>query len=233
MKNIKRLILFALIGMFSFAQSASGQTIDSADTTRESTRVALSPYAQSVPNESYTFIGVSHPSLDTALTQIGLVVEAVGMNTSQGTASSRSAVFTVNAGETHRVFVVNASHSTINDQNAAFTDSRTHLIPTSNSAQFGSIRVTTVSKFPTTATSVGSGDSATKKFENLAQLSMWGIVYFEASGAGFAMEFVGDMADSTVGGQYAGASKSIQSVSSSTSLPTGIAITKRAGAGIN
>lgn len=230
MKNIKRLILFALIGVLGFAQSASGQTIDSADSTRFSTRLALSPYAQSVPNESYTFIGVSHPSLDTALTQIGLVVEAVGMDTSQGTASSRSAVFTVDAGETHRVFVVNASHSTINDQNASFTDSRTHLIPTSNSAQFGSIRVTTVSKFPTTATTVGS----TKKYDNLAQLSMWGIVYFESSGAGFAMEFVGDMADSTVGGQYAAAGKIVESLTgAATSIPTGTAVNTRSGAGIN
>jgi len=29
---------------------------------------------------------------------------------------------------------------------------------------------------------------------------MWGIVFVEASSVGFAMEFIGDMADSTVGG---------------------------------
>ena len=194
MKNIKQLILFALIGVLSFAQAASGQT--QADATRESTRLAISPYAQAVPNDSYTFIGVSHPSLDTALTQIGLVLEAVGMSTSAGTQSSRSAVFTIDAGETHRIFIVNASHSSINDQNASFTGSKTHLITTSNSAQFGGVRITTVTKFPTTPTQVGTKD----KFANLAQLSMWGIVFVEASSVGFAMEFIGDMADSTVGG---------------------------------
>ena len=58
MKNIKPLILLMLFGMLSFAQTASGQL--QADDTRESTRLAISPYAQAVPNDSYTFIGVSH-----------------------------------------------------------------------------------------------------------------------------------------------------------------------------
>ena len=195
MKNIKQLTLVALFGVLYFAQVA-GAVIEKEDTTRFSTRVAISPYAQAVPNDSYTFIGVSHPSLDTALTQIGLVLEAVGMSTPAGTQSSRSAVFTVDAGETHRIFIVNASHSSINDQNSAFTDSRTHLITTSNSAQFGSVRITTVTKFPTTSTVVGTKD----KFANLGQLSMWGIVFVEASNVGFAMVFIGDMADSTIGG---------------------------------
>ena len=195
MKNIKQLTLVALFGVLYFAQVA-GAVIEKEDTTRDSTRVAISPYAQAVPNDSYTFIGVSHPSLDTALTQIGLVLEAVGMSTSAGTQSSRSVVFTIDAGETHRIFIVNQSHSSINDQNSAFTDSRTHLITTSNSAQFGAVRLTTVTKYPTTSTVVGTKD----KFANLAQLSMWGIVFVEASSVGFAMEFIGDMADSTIGG---------------------------------
>ena len=199
MKNIKQLTLVALFGVLYFAQVA-GAVIEKEDTTRFSTRVAISPYAQAVPNDSYTFIGVSHPSLDTALTQIGLVLEAVGMSTSAGTQSSRSAVFTIDAGETHRIFIVNASHSSINDQNSSFTDSRTHLITTSNSAQFGGVRITTVTKFPTTPTQVKYGSAFEDKFANLAQLSMWGIVFVEASSVGFAMEFIGDMADSTIGG---------------------------------
>ncbi len=194
MKNIKRLILFALFGLLSIAQTASGQT--QADDTRESTRLAISPYAQAVPNDSYTFMGISHPSLDSALTQIGVVVEVIGMTTTVNNASGRAQVFTVDAGETHRIFVVNQSHSTINSSNSSFTDSRTHLIPTVDSAQFGSIRVTTVSEAPTTATSVGG----VNKYENLAQLNIWGVVFVESGGTGFAMEFIGDMQDSTVGG---------------------------------
>ena len=194
MKNIKRLILFALIGMLFFAQAASGQT--QADATRESTRLAVSPYAQAVPNDSYTFIGISHPSLDTALTQIGLVVEAIDMTTTVDNVAGRSQVFTLDAGETHRVFIVNQSDAVINSSNSAFTDARTHLIPTVPSAQFGSVRITTVTQAPITATDIGGQD----KFANLAQLSIWGIVFIEASGTGFAMEFIGDMADSSIGG---------------------------------
>ena len=200
MKNIKQLTLFSLFWVLYSAQIA-GADIGQADATRFSSRVAVSPYAQAVPNDSYTFIGVSHPSLDSALTQIGVVLEAVGMATSAGTQSSRSAVFTVDAGQTHRVFIVNASNSTINDQNSSFTDSRTHLITTSNSAQFGSIKLTTVSERPSLAP--GSRNvtvNSVNKFDNLAQLSIWGIVYIESSGTGFAMEFIGDMQDSTLGG---------------------------------
>ena len=194
MKNIKPLILLMLFGMLSFTQTASGQL--QADDTRDSTRLAYSPYAQAVPNDSYTFMGISHPSLDTALTQIGVVVEVIGMTTTQNTAAGRATVFTVDAGETHRIFVVNQSHSTINNLNTSFTDARTHLINTVDSAQFGSIRVTTVSSAPTTATTVNS----VAKYENLAQLNIWGVVYIEAGGAGFSMEFVGDMQDSSIGG---------------------------------
>ena len=37
-------------------------------------------------------------------------------------------------------------------------------------------------------------------YKNLAQLSMWGTIYMESNGSGFAMEFIGDMHDSSVGG---------------------------------
>lgn len=201
MKNIKPLILLMLFGMLSFAQTASGQL--QSDDTRDSTRLAISPYAQAVPNDSYTFMGISHPSLDSALTQIGVVVEVIGMTTTSNTAAGRAQVFTVDAGETHRIFVVNQSHSTINTSNTSFTDARTHLINTVDSAQFGSVRVTTVSAAPTTATVVGT----TNKYENLAQLNIWGIVFVEAGGTGFAMEFVGDMQDSTVGGDVTSAGR--------------------------
>ena len=205
MKNIKPLILLVLFGVLSIAQTASGQL--QADDTRFSTRLAVSPYAQAVPNDSYTFMGISHPSLDSALTQIGVVVEAIGMTTTSNNAAGRATVFTVDAGETHRIFVVNQSHATINSSNSSFTDARTHLINTVDSAQFGSIRVTTVSEAPTTATVVGT----TNKYENLAQLNIWGIVYVEAGGTGFSMEFIGDMQDSTVGGNLTNGARGVAS----------------------
>jgi hypothetical protein len=194
MKNIKPLILFALFGILTFAQTVSGQT--TARDTRDSRELAVSPYAQAVPNDSYTFIGISHPSMDTASSAIGVAVEVIGMTTTSNNAAGRAQIFTVDAGETHRVFVVNQSHATINSSNASFTDSRTHIIPTVDSAQFGSVRVSTVAEDANTSVTVGTN----KTFENLAQLSMWGVIYVESSGSGFAMEFIGDMQDSRIVG---------------------------------
>jgi hypothetical protein len=199
MKQFNKIILLMLFGVAVFTHSAQAQ--NQADDTRFSSRLAVSPYAQAVPNDSYTFIGVSHPSLDSALTQIGLALEVIDMTTTINNAAGRVAIFTVDAGETHRVFVVNQSHETINNLNSSFTDSRTHLINTVDSAQFGSIRITTVSERPELA--AGSRNvtvGTTQKFDNLAQLNIWGIVFVEASGTGFAMEFIGDAQDSTLGG---------------------------------
>ena len=199
MKQFNKIILLMLFGVAVFTQSVQAQS--TAADTRHSSRLAISPYAQAVPNDSYTFIGVSHPSLDSALTQIGLALEVIDMTTTVNNAAGRVQIFTVDAGETHRVFVVNQSHATINNLNSSFTDSRTHLINTVDSAQFGSIRITSVSERPGLA--AGSRDvtvGTTKKFDNLAQLNIWGIVYVESSGAGFAMEFIGDAQDSTIGG---------------------------------
>jgi hypothetical protein len=234
MKNIKPLILFALFGILTFAQTASGQT--TARDTRNSNELAVSPYAQAVPNDSYTFIGISHASLSSASSAIGVAIEVIGMTTTTNNAAGRAQIFTVDAGETHRVFVVNQSHATINTSNAAFTDARTHLITTVDSAQFGSVRVTAVAEDANTAVSVNSVNT----FENLAQLSMWGIVYVEASGSGFAMEFIGDMADSKLVGNLgilkAGGCGNTNS-STATSVPCGeLADNARAlrpGAGIN
>ncbi|MFT4579883.1 MAG: hypothetical protein ACI9UO_002732, partial [Nitrospinales bacterium] len=163
--------------------------------TNLKSRVVLSPYAQAVPNDSYTFISVSHPSLDTAQTQIGVGLEVIGMTTFVNNAAGRAAIFTVDAGETHRIFVANVSHSTIN---STIVDSKTHLIFTVDSAQFGNIRAVGLNEDPASSTVV----NGVRKFSNLSQLNFWGIVYIESSGAGFPMEFLGDAHDSTVGRNF-------------------------------
>jgi hypothetical protein len=164
------------------------------ETTLKS-RVVISPYAQAVPSDSYTFISVSHPSLDTALTQIGVGLEVIGMTTLVNNAAGRAAIFTVDAGETHRIFVANVSHSTIN---STIVDSKTHVIFTVDSAQFGNIRAVGLNEDPASATVV----NGVRKFSNLSQLDFWGVVYIESSGTGFAMEFLGDAHDSTVGRNF-------------------------------
>ena len=171
-------------------------------------RQAIAPYAQVVADNSYTFIGISHPSLASAHTSIGVVVEALNMTTVPNTLPGRAAVFTVDAGTTHRVFVINQGHATINANNSAFTDSLTHLITTTDASQFGNIRVIGVGTSPTMASDEGdrpgkyrtvAGDSVLRH-DNVSQLAMWGVVYQTSNGAGFALEFIGDMHDSTASG---------------------------------
>ena len=212
---------------FSITDDDSTIYITHAANTRDSSRLAISPYAQVIPNDSYTFIGISHPSLDTASTQIGLVIEAIGMTTTLNNRAGRAAVFTVDAGETHRVFIVNQSHPTINSVDTEFQtaiDEKVHLISTVDSAQFGSIRVTTLDPNANTAVVVNGKNT----YKNLAQLSMWGVIYMESTGSGFAMEFVGDMTDSRIAGNLgelkAGSRGAAGSAGSQTMRP---------GAGIN
>jgi hypothetical protein len=228
MKNIKPLILFALFGILTFAQTVSGQT--TARNTKFSSELAVSPYAQAVPNESYTFIGISHPSMNSASSAIGIAVEVIDMQTTVNNSAGRAVVFTVDAGESHRVFVVNQSHATINTSNASFTDSRTHIIPTVDSAQFGSIRVTTVAQDPNAGVTVGTGAAANETYENLSQLSMWGVIYVESSGSGFAMEFIGDMNDSKIVGNIG----ALKAGGRGPGILNGTeAVTTRPGAGVN
>ena len=105
--------MFVMLGFGIMVQTAQAASITQAPTTSDPARFAIAPYAQVVPNNSYTFIGISHPSLATAHTSIGVVVEALDMVTVPNTAAGRAAVFTVSACQTHRVFIVNQSHSTI------------------------------------------------------------------------------------------------------------------------
>jgi hypothetical protein len=163
--------------------------------TNLKSRVVISPYVQAVPNDSYTFISVSHPSLDTAQAQIGVGLEVIGMTTLVNNAAGRSTIFTVDAGETHRVFIANVSHSTIN---SSIVDSRTHLIFTVDSAQFGNLRAVGINENPASSVVV----NGVRKFSNLSQLDFWGVVYIESSGTGFSMEFIGDAHDSTVGRNF-------------------------------
>jgi hypothetical protein len=42
--------------------------------------------------------------------------------------------------------------------------------------------------------------SCIQRYDNLNQLNMWGVVYQESNGAGFSLEFIGDMHDSSAAG---------------------------------
>jgi hypothetical protein len=240
MKKINVFLILILFGFGVVVQSAqsieitraphlgSGQGLKPSFTTGPShnARLAFSPYAQVVPGNSYTFIGVSHPSLSTAHTSIGLVIEAMDMTfTTSGTnplEEARAVIFTIDAGTTHRVFIVDEGHATINSSNAAFTGANTHIIATATGAtQFGNIRVTSIGTEPNwnshagarfdkgkstsyqngvNCTTAANTASCIQRFDNLNQLAMWGVVYQESNGAGFSLEFIGDMHDSSAAG---------------------------------
>jgi len=188
-------ILFLLSLSTNQPQAEEGQIPTEVPKTISKARVVISPYAQAVPNNSYTFISVSHPSLDSALTQIGVGLEVVGMTTVVNSPAGRSVIFTIDAGETHRIFVANNSHSALT---TSLRNSRTHLIYTKDTAEFGSIRAVGVNAYPTKATTI----KGINKFDNLSQLDFWGVVYVESSGTGFPMEFLGDAQDSTIGRNF-------------------------------
>ena len=134
MKKLNLFLMLILLGFGVMTQTAQAQMTQAPDLSLQTTagtganalgasynaRIAIAPYAQVTANSTYTFIGVSHPSLDQAHTSIGVAVEAIDMTTVPNNAAGRAAVFTVHAGETHRVFIVNQSHATINSSNSDF-----------------------------------------------------------------------------------------------------------------
>ena len=240
MKKINVFLILILFGFGVVVQSAqsieitkaphlgwgAGKTASFTTGPSHNARLAVSPYAQVVPGNSYTFIGVSHPSLATAHTSIGLVIEAMDMTFTTSTGNpieeARAVIFTIDAGTTHRIFIVDEGHATINSSNAAFTGANTHIIATATGAsQFGNIRVTSIGTHPNKNTHTGARHdkgkstsyqngvncttaantaSCIQRFDNLNQLAMWGVVYQESNGAGFSLEFIGDMHDSSASG---------------------------------
>ena len=247
MKKINVFLILILFGFGVVVQSAHSIVIKTAPhlgsgvgTTASKTtgpshnaRLAIAPYAQVVPNNSYTFIGVSHPSLTTAHTSIGLMIEAMDMtfttSASNPLEEARAVVFTIDAGTTHRIFIVDEGHATINSSNTAFSGATTHILSTATGAtQFGNIRVTSIGTHPNETTHSGARfdngkttsygracatasitASCIQRYDNLNQLAMWGVVYQESNGAGFSLEFIGDMHDSSAAGvqPFAGGSK--------------------------
>lgn len=148
-------------------------------------RTAVSPYVQTDANSTYSFVGITHPSLNTAYTQIGLTMAAIGFS---DTVTSTS--FTIGAGETYRIFVVSTNHSTINS--STITNSNVlFMAATSGSGQNGQLRMSLNATNPSAQTGVGL------KQNNLNQISMWGAIVIPSSSTGFAMEFVGEDRKST------------------------------------
>ena len=155
----------------------------------------VSPYWQS-DSGSYTFIAVSHTSLSGMASQIGLTLNAI---TNDQSAFGTAVSFTVQSGTTTRVFIVRANHSTVNSTSIS---SAQFIVGTTN-FEHGHIRVDPVATNPNArvgstneALSVGVQSLIGDGYRDITMLSFWGSVVVETNTTGFAMEFIGDMADS-------------------------------------
>ena len=155
----------------------------------------VSPYWQS-DSGSYTFIAVSHTSLSGMASQIGLTLNAI---TNDQSAFGTAVSFTVQSGTTTRVFIVRTNQSTINSTSIS---SAQFIVGTTN-FEHGHIRVDPVATNPNArvgstneATDVGVQSLIGDGYRDITMLSFWGSVVVETNTTGFAMEFIGDMADS-------------------------------------
>ena len=174
------------------AKNPSRNIVDGkVDDTFANNFIVASPYWQ-VDSGSYTFIAVSHSSLSGMASQIGVKINAI---TSAGAAYDTAESFTVQAGATQRVFIVPTNHATVNSTNIT---SGAFLAGTTDFT-YGHIRATPVATHPwqkhndAYPTALGHGAG----FRDSTTLTYWGSVIIEANTTGFAMEFFGDMNDST------------------------------------
>ena len=142
----------------------------------------ISGYWQS-DSGSYTFMSVTHASLSTMASQIGLVVNAIQSDKS---AFGTALTFTISSRETKRIFIVRENHP---DLSPATIPTASFIIGSSN-FRHGHIRIDPVSSNPEIQTPSGSG------FRDVTMLNFWGAVVIEKNQTGFAIEFIGDMHDS-------------------------------------
>tara|TARA_B100000686_G_scaffold120706_1_gene127714 strand:+ start:42 stop:668 length:627 start_codon:yes stop_codon:yes gene_type:complete len=172
----------------------------------ENSSRVISPYWQS-DSGSYTFIAVSHASLSGMASQIGITVNAIQNDQSAfGTAVS----FTIQSGTTQRVFIARTNHASINSTNISAGN---FIIGTTN-FKHGHIRVEPSASHPAMvvgdkgyrASDQTSGSARDARldqgligagYQDPTMLSFWGAVVIEQNTTGFAMEFIGDMNDSS------------------------------------
>ena len=153
----------------------------------DNTNRVVSPYWQS-DSTSYTFIAVSHTSLSGMASQIGLTINAI---TNDQSAFASALTFTITSGTTTRVFIVRTNQSAINSTSIS---SAKFIVGPSADFEHGHLRIDPIATDVNARTGKISltGDG----YRDITMLSFWGAVVLESNTTGFAMEFIGDMADS-------------------------------------
>ena len=153
----------------------------------------ISSYWQS-DSTSYSFISVSHSSLSGLASQIGLVVNVI--QTDQ-TAFGTAVTFTISAGTTQRIFIARTNHSVIN---STTIPTASFIIGTTN-YKHGHIRIDPIASNPdisiNPAITFLESNLELRGFKDVTMLNYWGAIVIESNTTGFAMEFIGDMHDSS------------------------------------
>ena len=172
--------ILILIALFLMVDAFWSARLDLALAIENKSRV-ISPYWQS-DSGSYTFIAVSHSSLTTIASQVGIVINAIQNDL---TAFGTAVTFTISAGSTERIFIVR-TNSTVNSTSIS---SAQFIVGTTN-FKHGHLRIEPVATNP--AATVGFNNGR----RDITMLNFWGAVVIETNTTGFAMEFIGDMQDS-------------------------------------
>ena len=141
----------------------------------------VSPYWQS-DGDAYTFVSISHGSLDLMSSQVGVIMQAVS---NDGTSSFGTTAFTVSQNSTTRIFVVSTNHSTINT--STITDGSVVFVSGTTTSSSGSLVFTPRATAPLLPTA---------RITDVTALNYWGAIVVSSASSGFAMEFIGDTHDS-------------------------------------
>jgi hypothetical protein len=120
--------------------------------------------------------------------QIG--VKLTALQNDAGTFGSSTPEFTISAGNTQRIFIVRTNETSINPTN----QSDAIFISGTTNFKHGQLRFEPIATSVVNKTSSGDGDG----FRDVTMLSYWGAVVIQQNTTGFAMEFIGDLADSSV-----------------------------------
>ena len=172
--------ILILIALFLMVDAFWSARLDLALAIENKSRV-ISPYWQS-DSGSYTFIAVSHSSLSTIASQVGMVINAIQNDL---TAFGTAVTFTISAGSTERIFIVR-TNSTVNSTSIS---SAQFIVGTTN-FKHGHLRIEPVATNPAATVGFNAGR------RDITMLNFWGAVVIETNTTGFAMEFIGDMQDS-------------------------------------
>ena len=185
-QNIIQIFIMVLLG------SICSPSFNNAWAIENKSRV-ISSYWQS-DSASYSFISVSHSSLTGLASQIGLVVNAIQ---SDLTAFGTAVTFTISAGSTQRIFIARTNHPSLS---AAEIPTASFIIGTSN-FKHGHIRVDPVASNPEISINPEitflQSNLELRGFKDVTMLNYWGAIIMESTTTGFAMEFIGDMHDSS------------------------------------